>query len=239
MLELLPPTSPCPPHADPRLERTTTRIRDLVAGTHLQMALSIGRIVVEEIYDGDLKSWRRRGPKDPSLRRLAADPRLTISASALYRALGIFELKVRFADHPMWDMLTACHLRAVLGLPESEQCRLLDLATTSAWTSQTLEHAAAISRDNHKTSRGGRSRKSPVVRAIETAERALAGDQDVDVASPAVLVELPAEQCDDLLRRLSLIRERCASLATALEGQLSESHARSESKPGVSSYAPH
>jgi hypothetical protein len=217
-----------PPHtlpsSDLRIERTTLRIRDLIGGTHLQVALAIGRIVIEEVFDGDLTRWRQRGPKDPSLRQLAADPRLTISASALYRSLGIYELKVRLADHPMWERLTACHLRAVLGLPESEQSRLLDQATREAWTSQALEHAAAASRDNHKTSKGGRPRKPPLIRAIESAERALV-DEDTEVASPDALVELSSEQRGDLLRRLHLLRERCSTLASALNAELRDARA--------------
>ena len=219
MLEILAPHTL--PNSDSRIERTTLRIRDLVGGTHLQVALAIGRIVIEEVFDGDLTRWRQRGPKDPSLRQLAADPRLTISASALYRSIGIYELKVRFADHPMWGRLTACHLRAVLGLPESEQSRLLDQATSEAWTSQALEYAAAACRDNHKTSKGGRPRKLLLIRAIESAERALV-DEDAEVASPDALVELSSEQRGDLLRRLDLLRERCSTLASALNVDLRE-----------------
>ena len=141
---------------------------------------------------------------------------MTISASALFRALGIYELKLRFAEHPMWRILTTCHLRAVLGLPESEQSRLLDLATEGSWTAQALESAAALSRENHKTSRGGRPRKLLLVRAIESAERALVDDQG-EIVSLATVVDLPAEQRGDLLRRLRLLRERCDALAAALE----------------------
>lgn len=180
------------------------------------MALTIGRIVIEEIYDGDLTSWRQRGPKDTSLRHLAVDPRLTISASALYRALGIYELKIRHADHPMWEMLTVCHLRAVLGLPAPEQTRLLDLATASSWTTQALEQAAAASRDCHKTSRGGRPRKLQLVRAIESAERALTDDQE-EVDSRVALDDVPPEQRGDLLQRLHRLRGRCDALVAALE----------------------
>lgn len=230
VLEMLSPTH----HAssftgsDSRIERTTVKIRDIVGGTHLQMALAIGRIVIEEIFDGDLTRWRQRGPKDPSLRQLAADPRLTISASALYRSIGIYELKSRFADHPMWLKLTACHLRAVLGLPEAEQGRLLDLATAEAWTSQALEQAASVSRDNHKTSRGGRPRKLMLVRAIESAERALVENDEAEVASGDALDELSADQRRDLLRRVRLLRERCSTLAAALEADLRDARSWTE-----------
>lgn len=84
-----------------RVERAVQRLGAVIGATSLQLALAIGRVVIEELYSGDLSRWRLRGPKDHSLRRLANDPRLTISASALYRAIGIYELKVRLPDHPL------------------------------------------------------------------------------------------------------------------------------------------
>ncbi|MCY1059599.1 hypothetical protein [Nannocystis sp. SCPEA4] len=199
-----------------RIERAATRIGAVIGGTNLQLALAVGRIVIEEVYDGDLSAWRQRGQKDSSLRQLAADPRLTISASALYRAIGIYELKVRLPHHPMWDMLTACHLRAVLGLPEGEQGRLLDLATQNGWTIQAIERAAAASRDSHKSSRGGRPRKPGLVRAVEFAERALMEDSEGGGA-PASFQGLAGDERDDLIRRLRLLQERCDELAAVLQ----------------------
>jgi len=101
-----------------RIQRAAARISEPFAGTNLDLALRIGRVVIEEVYCGSMSCWPQRGPRDASLRKLAADPRLTTSASALYRAIGLYVLKLRFGDHPMWSGLTVCHIRAVLGLPE-------------------------------------------------------------------------------------------------------------------------
>ncbi len=198
-----------------RIQRAAARISEPMTGTSLDLALRIGRVVVEEVYCGGASPWPQRGPRDASLRQLAADPRITISASALYRAIGLYELKVRFAEHPMWSALTVCHIRAVLGLPEPEQLRLLDLAIRQCWTIQMMDEAAAATRERHKGSRGGRPRKHRFARAVEDVERVLL-DEDEALGNTEALRELPAQQRIDLSRRLSLIGRRCEALASAL-----------------------
>jgi len=185
-----------------------------MSGTSLDHALKVGRVMIEEVYGGDASPWPKRGPRDASLRELAADPRITISASALYRAIGLHELKVRFAEHPMWNTLTVCHIRAVLGLPESEQLRLLDLAIRHCWTIQAMDEAAAGARKRNRSSRGGRPRKHRFTRAVEDVERVLLVDDGA--LDPDSLCEMPPQQRIDLSRRLSLIGRRCEALASAL-----------------------
>jgi hypothetical protein len=199
-----------------RIERATARINNLVGYTSLQLALAIGQAVIDELYGGDLDCWRRRGTKEHSLRRLAMDPSLSISASALFRALGLYELKVRIPDHPMWDELSACHIRAVLGLPAPEQDRLLGLAAEQQWTTSAIEQAAALSRNSHKSSRGGRPRKPRFARSIEYAEKVLS-DEDEAFGDIEALDEMSPERRAELGRRLHLVRQRCDELAFLLD----------------------
>lgn len=201
--------------AEHRIGRATARINTLVGGTSLQLALAVGAIVIEELYDGDLSHWRDRGPKEHNLRQLANDPNLGISASALFRAISIYELRVRMRNHPMWDSLTACHIRAVLGLPEPEQRRLLGLATQNGWSTQAIEEAAGKSRTKHKSSRGGRPRKPRFARSIEYAERAFS-DEDTVFGDLDALHSMTNEQRCELERRLSFVRKRCDELASLL-----------------------
>ena len=198
-----------------RIQRAAARISEPFVGTNLEHALRIGQVVIEEVYAGSISCWPQRGPRDASLRKLAADPRLTTSPSALYRAIGLYALKVRFAAHPMWSALTVCHIRAVLGLPEAEQLRLLDLAIVRCWTIQAMEEAAAASRETNKGSRGGRPRKHRVTRAIEDVERVLR-DEDKALGDPDALRQISTQQRIDLSRRLSVIGRRCEALASAL-----------------------
>ncbi|MFV8749341.1 hypothetical protein ACNOYE_02190 [Nannocystaceae bacterium ST9] len=200
---------------DERIGRATTRINALVGCTSLQLALEIGSIVVEELYSGDLGRWRARGAKEHTLRQLANDPRLGISASAIYRALAIHEIKLRFPEHPMWAKLTLAQIRPVLGLPESEQSRLLELATQNDWTAQIMEGAATESRAHNKSSRGGRPRKPGFARSIEVAERALA-DEELVFGDLDALHSMSQDQRDELERRLSFVRRRCDELASLI-----------------------
>ncbi len=209
----LPPRKPLA--SDERIARATLRINMAVGCTSLQLALEIGSIIVEELYSGDLSSWRARGAKEHTLRQLANDPRLGISASAIYRALAIHEIKLRFPDHPMWAKLTLAQIRPVLGLPESEQSRLLDLATQNDWTTQIMESAAAESRSTNKSSRGGRPRKPGFARSIEVAERAFA-DEELVFGDLEALHSMSQDQRDELERRLSFVRQRCDELASLL-----------------------
>jgi HTH domain found in ParB protein len=198
-----------------RIDRATARINQIVGATSLQLALSVGSIVVEDLYGGDLGRWRRRGPKERSLRQLANEPSLSISASALYRAMAIYELRVRMHDHPMWEALSVCHIRAVLGLPEHEQRRLLDLALERQWSSKALEEAVASIRCVLKSSRGGRPRKPRFVRSIEHAERAML-DDDTVFGDLEALYAMPSEERQDLARRLSFVRRRCDELSALI-----------------------
>lgn len=199
-----------------RIHRATHRINDLVGTTGLQLAFEVGRVVIEELYDGELSRWRQRGVKEHTLRELAADPNLGISASALYRALAVYELRTRMPEHPLWERLTLCHIRAVLGLPESEQLRLLERADGEQLSTQALEDAAAAVRAQHKSSRGGRPRKPRFARSIEYAERALA-DEDAVFGDLEALRSMSPEERELLERRLSFVRQRCDELASLLD----------------------
>lgn len=195
--------------------RAAARIGELVGNSSLQLALAIGSIVIEELYDGDLSQWRRRGPKQHTLRQLAADPRLGISASALYRAIAVYEVRATMGEHASWDRLTVCHVRAVLGLPEAEQHRLLELAIQNDWTTLAIEEAAGKSRTRYKSSRGGRPRKPRFARSIEYAERALA-DDDAVFGDLDALHSMTQTQRDEFERRLTFVRQRCDELTSLL-----------------------
>ncbi len=206
---------PTPPSPSVSVERAASRINDVVGGNRLNLALSIGRIVIEELYDGDLTVWRSRGVKEYTLRTLAKNPRLGISASSLYRAIAIYELRVRLGDEQLWNELTVCHIRAILGLPESEQRRLLELAADNAWTTVALEDEAAKIRSQTKSSRGGRPRKPRFARQIEYVEKAFA-NEDVVFGDIEALDSMSTAQRDEIRRRLRFVRERCDELASLL-----------------------
>jgi len=127
------------------IESTVARINRLARETTLKLAQEVGRIVVEEFYRGDLEVLRRRGAKDASLRKLAEHPSLSVSASDLHRSIGIYELCDRLGVWD-WQHLTKSHFRAVMGLPEKKQARILQNAEEKQLTVAQIEREAKKAR---------------------------------------------------------------------------------------------
>jgi hypothetical protein len=150
---------------DERIGKTIVELRKLTRGASLQFALGVGRVVVDTLYDGDATAWRSRARKDHALRALAARKDLPLSASALYRALAIFELSRRQAGGQCWQHLGVSHLRVVLGLAEDFQATLLRRAESEQWTVAKLEREAMALRSGLRSS-GGRKPVPRYVRSI-------------------------------------------------------------------------
>nr|WP_255216336.1 hypothetical protein [Pseudenhygromyxa sp. WMMC2535] len=119
-------------------------------------------------------------------------------------------------DHPFWHRLNVSHVRAVIGLPDREQRRLLERAGDEGLTSPELEKAAAEVRSRHKASRGGRPRKPRFARSIEHAERALA-DETAAFGDLDALGSMSPEQRVEIAKRLSFVRQRCEELASLID----------------------
>lgn len=119
---------------DEVIDGVVSTLATLVRGAGIEMALKIGEIVVEGIYGGDLDALRKRGPKDTSLRRLAAHPRLPFAPATLWRSVAVYELVRRMPGLAKTKHLGVAHLRAALGLPQNVQERLLKAAETERWT---------------------------------------------------------------------------------------------------------
>lgn len=198
---------------DERIGKTVLELRKLTRGASLQFALTVGRIVVETLYEGDVRAWRSRARKDHALRALAARPDLPMSASALYRALAIYELSQRQAGGAGWQHIGVSHLRAVLGLAEDVQTTLLARAESEQWTAARLERETVTLRAGGRPA-GGRKRVPGYVKSIRrifelTSAEALDGLDSVSELNATELSELTAmlesarTELDRLRHRLS------------------------------------
>lgn len=179
---------------DERIGKTIAELRKLTRGASLQFALTVGRVVVDTLYDGDAGAWRSRARKDHALRALAARPDLPMSASALYRALAIYELSRRQAGGQAWQHIGVSHLRAVLGLAEEAQTALLARAESEQWTATRLERETLAFRASGRQS-GGRKRMPGYVKSIRrifelSSAEALEGLESVAELNAAELTEL-------------------------------------------------
>lgn len=131
-----------PEVTDDQLNFVVSKLCQITRESALDYAIRVGSLVMHYFYGGDMKLWQRRGPKTQSFRRLACHPQLPMSASALCRAVAIFEVCERLNVAGRWSRITVSHLRVVLRLDEQEQCRLMAVANNERWSVQQLEQEA-------------------------------------------------------------------------------------------------
>ncbi|MCA9682625.1 MAG: hypothetical protein KC431_30705 [Myxococcales bacterium] len=201
-----------------QIDNLAEELTDLARDGGVEHAVEIGRLVIERLYDGDLSTWRSRGPKAHSLRDLARRDDLPLSSSALYRAIALFELSERLGGIDGWSAsgLGISHMRLVLGLPREEQRRLLDEAVAHSWTVAELEREATATRERQpqRRSRGGRPRLPRFVKSINRLVRGVVREEllgDLDAVT-----EMEPEQIAELRSQLAEVQLRCAELEQAL-----------------------
>lgn len=192
---------------DPRRAVVERVVRDLRAMSEiatLELAMSVGRLVVERMFGGSLGAWRRRGKSDPTFAQLAKHPDLPMSAASLYRAVCIYEMVQNLPAISAWKWLTVSHLRSVIGLPVAEQERILSLAHANRWTVRQLERESAQVRARTNR-RGGRPRVDPAVKVARKLQRILEREvRDIDTSDS-----------DELQQAICAIRDRCDELLAA------------------------
>lgn len=195
-----------------RVRRTVHQLCILTRVATLEFALGVGKVVVETLYEGDLSAWRSRARKDHALRALAASPELPLSASALYRALAIYELSRRNVQGTGWRHLGVSHLRTVLGLSSEAQNRLLATAESERWTVARMEREALLLRARSRCS-GGRK---PVPTCIKSIRRIFELTLPEALEGLESLEDLGASDVQELVDKLGKARERLHRLERVL-----------------------
>jgi hypothetical protein len=173
--------------------RTVRRINAMGASTALELTLAVGEVVLADLYEGDMGKLRSRNRKDHvTLRCVAADPALAMSASALYRSIAIFDVCSRIGRRS-WRHVSSSHVRAVLPLDPSAQEDLLVMAERDRWSVREIErHAAAVAAaPQARSRRGGRKRRTRlravvdgIRREAEVVEGLIGEDDPLQDSSP-------------------------------------------------------
>jgi hypothetical protein len=195
-----------------RVQRTIRQLCVLTRAATLEFAVGVGKVVIDTLYDGDLSAWRSRARKDNALRALAASPELPLSASALYRALAIYELSRRNAQGMDWRHLGVSHLRSVLGLPSEIQSRLLATAEAERWSVARLEREVFVLRTPSRCS-GGRK---PVPVCVKSIRRIFELTMPEALEGLESLKGLTASDVQELVDKLGKARERLNRLERVL-----------------------
>lgn len=198
-----------------RVLNAARAIGNLSRKATMDFALDVGRIVVAELYNGDLSEWRRRGKKARSLRVLARHPSLCISATTLYRSLALFELYSRLSP-VAWEHIVkhvgVSHLRVILSAPPETQGELLEKIVSGGWSVARLEREVTELSERDRP-RGGRPRAPEYIKSIRRIGRLIAPEalEGLDEAT-----KLDIEQVQELLGIVKRVRDRISLIEHAL-----------------------
>jgi hypothetical protein len=194
---------------------TVFQLNSLCRSATLQFTLAVGELVVKNLYSGDLGRLRSRHRKDHiALRRVAADPDLAMSPSALYRSIAIFEVCQRIGLR-RWNYVSTTHVRLVLSLPPGDQERLLREAEANRWPVRVLEkHVVAASPLPPSHARGGRRRRTRLQALIDCLRRATNNVQAIAASADGGASPDTAREAIAVLEHM---RNACAALLSELE----------------------
>lgn len=146
---------------DDAVELAVRRINRLHRAAALQLALDMGSVIVETVFEGDMDRVRVRGTKDYSFRKLAAHPDVPCSRATLWRAVAVYELVRRHPELVRRQHLTLAHIRGVLGLPADLQLSLLVQADELRQPSRWVEAQVARWRDRPPNASVNRAEVGP------------------------------------------------------------------------------
>jgi hypothetical protein len=195
------------------LDRLVGELNRVLRTETVNLHLALGRVVIERLYRGEFSRWRNKGAKESSFRKLAARSGrgLAVSATSLYRAVALYELFDRLGVSS-WKHLGVSHLRGVLGLPDTEQRRLLTAAESEGWTVEQLERESARIR-HHSGAKRGRPPLPPVVKTVhrlaslvEKPNESLAGMERLGEMTPPQIQHLITTVAE-IKRQLDLVAE--------------------------------
>jgi hypothetical protein len=189
-----------------KLDRVARRINALCREAALEVTYSIGELIIEELYGGDIAQWGRQGTGSFSYRKLAARADLLVSPSTLCRAVAIYVLCERLGGRPALGDLTASHLQEVLALEQPEQERLLFTANAQQWTVSRLR--AEVRRRRPEASR---SKRASVIGAVEKLKAFLLRHQST-LTDGGALRDLDPTTANELRSNVAEVRSRLEAL---------------------------
>ena len=205
-----------------KLARTVSRLSDIARHHALRLAYDVGRIVKEDLFDGDIEAFAKRS-EAPWMRALAEHPDLPFSAVLLSRSCSVYELMERLGVGVDDTPLTLSHFRAVLALGSkapSLQQDLLSQAQAGRWTAEQL--AARVAESDQPRHHRGRRPQHAARKAVAALGRLVEGKLGSLTSAQDGLAGLDPAEVPELLdvitgaeHELSVLRARLESLGPA------------------------
>jgi hypothetical protein len=197
------------------VHQTVLRLNALCKTTTMQFTLAIGKLVLDNLYAGDISRLCSRSRKEhAALRSVAADPALAMSASALYRSIAVFDVCERIGVRA-WRHVSTSHVRLVLALPVADQEQLLREAEVNRWPVRILEQQVAAIAESHPlpARRGGRKRRTRLRSMIANLHKQ--HDRLVELLGldDEALAESSPESVRAAAEELRRVGEACAGMA--------------------------
>jgi hypothetical protein len=202
------------PVSDDAIAAAAEAINNVVRDSALDALLAVGKIVIDTCYGGDLGAWKERGEADMSFRALAKHEGLGVSPAGLSRAVGLVELDDRLGIRER-KALTATHFRAVLGLPEKTQVRLLDQAEKKGWAAKDLEAQATKAR-RKKGEKRGRPPLPAFHKTVNRFAKMLEADEDT-FGGLEEIEEMGEDQALQLYQTVTGMKLKLETLQEALQ----------------------
>ena len=208
---------------DDQITRVVRQLNCICRAATLDFALSIGELIIDSFYAGNLDLWRNRDKtKEVSLRKLAKHPDLPMGAAALYRSIAIYEISVRLRIRSRKHISTS-HVRLVLPLAAQDQARLLNLAEDNRWPVRRLDAEVAklsSKATRRAVNRGGRRRDNFLAATMKVLHRCVESLREVLARPQASFAELSPESVRAILDSLQCISKECANLESRLSHTL-------------------
>lgn len=218
---------------DDQVAEAASQIGQIADQATLQVAVSVGQVIVDVFYGGDMELLRSHDPsKQVSLHKLAEHSDVPFGASRLSRFVRIYELHKRLQGVLPAQQLSFSHYDAVLGLPDIEQQQLLKRAAEDGWSRQTVRDEAGKRRE--LKGKGGRPALRPAIKAFNALYRLLDTRRDalddLEDADGVPLGDAAAlfQRISHVAAELERLKERLRPLVPAPDGRASVSDARRE-----------
>lgn len=120
--------------SEPDLDGLVEHMRRLYIGSGMQLAINLGRLIVDCLFGGDPAKWQHNGRKEVSFRKLERHPGLPFRASTLSRSVAVYLLASRRGDLLEFRHLNASHLYEIVGLSADAQDALIRQAEIERWS---------------------------------------------------------------------------------------------------------